>query len=433
MLKPNLIAYIFYPITTIKHLKSVKRLNEEISRLITNYIKDYEVTSFLTTLKENNSSKEEIQQNILEMILAGTDTSSVSLYYTILLLTENKQKYDKLIESVKTDPNSSYIDLVLKESMRLLPVGPVIIRQAIHDCFLNESNIKVKKGDNFVLHLARMNRDREYFENPLCFKPERFNDKSVFFFPMGKGPKSCVGQYLAMIEMRVILSELIKNFHIVRQANSQSINMKTKWDIAQQPIIEEKVALLPLKDCLLVGAHSVGKTTLAKYIETKLNCDISSELARVIIREMNINAEKIQTDKTICFNLQKEIIKRLALIEKDGKFDNKLVIHDRSAIDALVYAKYFLTKSQYDELACMNETKYLIEQYKAKSITFLIQPYEKYLKNDNFRIMPTNLDEWIEFSRLFEQVMLDLDISYYIIDKVELNDRFIQVMEKLSF
>jgi nicotinamide riboside kinase len=194
------------------------------------------------------------------------------------------------------------------------------------------------------------------------------------------------------------------------------------------------MALLPIKHCLLIGAHSVGKTTLAKYLVKKLNCDISSEVARDIMKKMNIkDGEQIKTNKIVCFNLQKEIIRKLASIERDGKFENKFVIYDRSAIDALVYAKYFLTDSQYDELLNMNETKYLIEKYKVNSSVFLIQPCEKYLMSDNVRIMPSSLNEWDQFSKLFEQILFDLKINYFIIDKVELDDRFIQVMEKISF
>ncbi|CAF0794570.1 unnamed protein product, partial [Brachionus calyciflorus] len=187
LLKSNLTSSIFFPNLHQIHNKAVANLNKNISNFIDKYLKDFEATPFLSSLKQSNFSDEEIQQNILEMILAGTDTSSVSLYYTILLLTENKSQYELLVESLHNDPNSRFIDFVLKEALRILPVGPVIIRQAVDDCKL-DGDIKIKKGTNIIMHLARMNRDEEIFKNPLNFEPERFNsmeNEKEKFFPMG--------------------------------------------------------------------------------------------------------------------------------------------------------------------------------------------------------------------------------------------------------
>ena len=313
LLKDDLTARLIYPIESQLHAKSVTNLNKQISLFMDKYLIDYEATPFLNALKHSDMSQAEMQQNILEMILAGTDTSSVSLYYTILLLAENRSKSERLLSSLLSDPKSTYTDYVLKEAMRLLPVGPVIIRQAVEDCVLS-GGLKIKRGTNFVLHLARMNRDRCYFVSPLEFEPERFADRvqTELFFPMGKGPKSCIGQYFAMVEMRQILVEFVKTYHVMRSSNSQCIHMRTKWDIAQQPILEERVLLLPKKHCFLVGANSVGKSTLATHLGNLLGCQVSTEKAREVLKEMNVTGMHIRSDPATCLKFQKEIIKRLA-------------------------------------------------------------------------------------------------------------------------
>lgn len=408
-------------------------LNKEIEKFIDKHVTDFEATPFLSTLKENNFSKEEIRQNILEMILAGTDTSSVSLYYTVLLLTENPSTYNKLIDSIQTDSKSIYIEYVLKEAMRLLPVGPVIIRQAVDDCIL-KGDIKIKKGTNVILHLARMNRDGEYFSNPLDFQPERFADKNQLenFFPMGKGPKSCIGQYFVMTEMKPILIEFISSFFVLHKSTIKCIKMKTKWDIAQQPVLEENVALLPMKKVIFVGAHSVGKTTLAKFLVSKFNCGLSSEIARDLIKEMGVNGGQIRTDPNVCFNFQKAVIQKF--YSNFELFNKKFLVQDRCAIDALVYARFFLGDNEkFHELFNMNETKRLVQDYKQDSVLFLIKPNENCLKNDGVRMMPESINEWNEFSTIFEKVLSELDINYFIIDKLDLNERFLQVVDKISF
>ena len=398
------------------------------------YLSDYEATPFLAALKQSNMSRAEMQQNILEMILAGTDTSSVSLYYTILLLAENRSKSVRLLGSLLNDPKSAYTDYVLKEAMRLLPVGPVIIRQAVEDCVLS-GGLQIKRGTNFVLHLARMNRDPSYFANPLEFVPERFADRAQteLFFPMGKGPKSCIGQYFAMVEMRQILVEFVKIYHVLRSSNNQCIHMRTKWDIAQQPILEERVLLLPKKHCFLVGANSVGKSTLAARLGNLLDCQVSTEKARQVLKEMNVTGKQIRSEPATCFRFQKEIIKRLAASD-DGSYSNELVMFDSCVLDALIYAKYFLNTSKYEELLSMSETQLLMDSIRdPKSMVFLIKPNELCLQDDKVRMLPLDLKEWEQFSTCFEQTMTELDIKYYVIDSVGLNERTLQVLNALSF
>ena len=91
--------------------------------------------------------------------------------------------------------------------------------------------------------------------------------------------------------------------------------VKTKWEIAQQPVHEENVALMPMKNVILVGAHSVGKTTLAKYLVAKLNLDeslfLSSEIARNVIKDLGVNGDQIRSNPNVCFLFQKAIIQKL--------------------------------------------------------------------------------------------------------------------------
>lgn len=105
-----------------------------------------------------NSSEEishdEVRQCVLEMLLAGTDTSSVTMFYTIILLCEHEEIQNKVLEEISissSSPSSSssssphsptpsptpspspLLDGVIKECLRLKPVGPVIMRKALKD------------------------------------------------------------------------------------------------------------------------------------------------------------------------------------------------------------------------------------------------------------------------------------------------------------
>lgn len=91
-----------------RHLKAVLRYQKEIQNLA--LLLNPQSTPFLSNLYKNDLTTDEIHQCILEMVLAGTDTSSVSLYYTILLLTEHKSIQHQLLDSL-----GSSDDLFLEE------------------------------------------------------------------------------------------------------------------------------------------------------------------------------------------------------------------------------------------------------------------------------------------------------------------------------
>jgi len=75
------------------------------------------------------------------------------------------------------------------------------------------------------------------------------------YIPFGTGPKGCVGQFLAMIEMKVIMSQLLRRYRVMIATDdsvgglvdaSQSLDtVSTRWDIAQQPTTPTYMRLVP--------------------------------------------------------------------------------------------------------------------------------------------------------------------------------------------
>ena len=67
------------------------------------------------------------------------------------------------------------------------------------------------------------------------------------FLPFGTGPKSCVGQFLAMREMKAVMVKLMKDWKIeLLDKEKQGVEaLKVRWDIAQQPVHKIYVKLVP--------------------------------------------------------------------------------------------------------------------------------------------------------------------------------------------
>ena len=86
--------------------------------------------------------------------------------------------------------------------------------------FIIGGNIKIPKGMNLSLSFHALSRRPKYFENPDEFDPERFNDTNkrnlnyLAYIPFSSGPKNCIGQHMALIEVKIILIHFIRNFKI---------------------------------------------------------------------------------------------------------------------------------------------------------------------------------------------------------------------------
>jgi len=117
-----------------------------------------------------------------------------------------------------------YLNGFIKEALRMGgPVGLLFNRVAVKDH--NIGTLKVKSGTLLTVPVNAINYNQEYFENPFEFIPERFTHNSPFpnekhknepfsFVAFSGGPKNCIGQYLAMLEAKIILVELINTFKV---------------------------------------------------------------------------------------------------------------------------------------------------------------------------------------------------------------------------
>lgn len=84
----------------------------------------------------------------------------------------------------------------------------------------DEKPIHLNVGENLMLPIYALQRDPQYFPNPERFDPERFNDENkhninpYVYMPFGVGPRNCLGARFALLEIKSIFFNLIRNFEI---------------------------------------------------------------------------------------------------------------------------------------------------------------------------------------------------------------------------
>ena len=153
-------------------------------------------------------------------LLAGFDTSSNTLAFTLYHLVLNPYVQDKLrseikeaVESNSNKPlygivqNIEYLDCVIKEGQRLCSTAPHVNRECAEDYELN--GIRIPAGTMILIPMYFMHRDPEAWENPEKYDPERFRGpakeaRHAFqFLPFGGGPRNCIGMRFALMEIKM--------------------------------------------------------------------------------------------------------------------------------------------------------------------------------------------------------------------------------------
>ena len=166
----------------------------------------------LDTQDQGNSLADgEIRDQVLVFLLAGHETTSTALTYTLHLLGRHpdvphrvRTEVDTIAgDRVLTAQNVSalgYTTMVLKEAMRLYPSAPFLGRQAVQDDQIG--GYHVPAGADVVLAPWITHRHPAFWEQPERFDPQRFTPEQekarhrYAWFPFGGGPRACIGQPL---------------------------------------------------------------------------------------------------------------------------------------------------------------------------------------------------------------------------------------------
>jgi len=171
---------------------------------------------------------EELHDEIMTLFFAAYEDVADALAWTWYLLTQNPDAESKLRAEIQTilgnrPPSAAdlrdlpYLSMLVDEVLRLYPTTWSLLRDAINDDEIGGFHIPAKSMIILDLHLTH--RLPECWENPEQFDPERFSleraaGKPRFaYFPFGGGPRQCIGNELALMEIKMILVRMIQLYH----------------------------------------------------------------------------------------------------------------------------------------------------------------------------------------------------------------------------
>ena len=180
--------------------------------------------------EEGDGSKlteQEVRDQLVTLFLAGHETTSHALTWTLYLLSQNLgaagrlyQELDAVLDgrpaTFEDLPKLAYTEQVIEEAMRLYPPVYSVARFAREDTEIG--GYVVPAGSEVMMWIYFTQRDARWFPDPTAFRPERFAPaeeakmQRFAYLPFGAGPRACIGKSFAMIEAKIILATLASRF-----------------------------------------------------------------------------------------------------------------------------------------------------------------------------------------------------------------------------
>ncbi|KAK1427369.1 hypothetical protein QVD17_16052 [Tagetes erecta] len=183
-----------------------------------------------------HDSDTSIKSTCMALILAGNSATTGTLTWAISLLLNHPDVLKKLQNELDTHvgkerrveesdlKNLVFLEAIIKETLRLYPVGPLLPREAIEDCTV--AGYTVKAGTRLMVNIWKLHRDERVWSDPCKFQPERFmgpghgrielKDQPFALLSFGIGRRSCPGGTFALQVLYLTLARLVHSFELGR-------------------------------------------------------------------------------------------------------------------------------------------------------------------------------------------------------------------------
>lgn len=196
--------------------------------------------------RDSSFTEENIREEVDTFMFEGYDTTATSITFALHSLARHPDVQKKVYEEMKTvlagDLNRKpayrdlqemkYLEMVIKESLRLNSTVPFIGREVEQDIDWNGTTLP--KGLMVLLFLSGTHHSAHIHEDPDTFNPERYapeNLKTKHAFsslPFSAGPRNCIGQKFAMLEIKSVVMNVLRNFELLAPVPDHKIILRSE-------------------------------------------------------------------------------------------------------------------------------------------------------------------------------------------------------------
>ncbi|XP_071725025.1 cytochrome P450 71AP13-like [Rutidosis leptorrhynchoides] len=232
--------------------------------------KQKDLVDVLLDIQKNGSTDvsltmDSVKGIIMDMFVAGTDTTFITLDWGMTELLMNPrvmQKAQNEVRSILQDrrvveesdlPHFQYMQAVIKETLRLHPPAPVLLpRESTQDLKIDGYDIPAKT--RIYINARKIGRDPISWKNPDTFEPERFIDSGINYkgqnfelIPFGAGRRKCPGITFGEANIELALAQLLHSFdwELPHGISPKDLDLKEVFGITMHRIENLKVIAKP--------------------------------------------------------------------------------------------------------------------------------------------------------------------------------------------
>ncbi len=186
-----------------------------------------------TNKEEAGLTNFEIAEHMIFLLLAAHDTTTSTLTSSIHFLAGNEYYQNKVKTESSTLSKTDISDLkngiigeaLFNEAIRKYPPVPFSPRWVVRDAELD--GYEIPKNTYITAGPLVLHNDERYWEDPLAFNPERFEDPTITheaYFPFAGGAHTCLGKFFASYLFKNVVYKLLDNFQVINTNEELKIN-----------------------------------------------------------------------------------------------------------------------------------------------------------------------------------------------------------------
>lgn len=232
--------------STLKHRKESKfRRNDLIDMLadaMKGELKEEINEDTLDQFDQDTKLKDHIQKKdydefsivatVIVLLISGYDTTGSLLAWALYELAKNQDIQDSLFDEIESNTEGlmvtyeemqsmTYLDQILHETARLHSLLPLLSRASRDEYKVPGTDVVLPKGTNIWVNTVGIHSNPKYYETPDTFNPDHFSKEAkakrspYAYVAFGQGPRNCIGMRLALLEAKLALASVVKEYRIL--------------------------------------------------------------------------------------------------------------------------------------------------------------------------------------------------------------------------
>lgn len=226
-------------------------LREHMNQRVNNeHVVDNDVFEKYAGRYQNGEITEmELMASIMTLLIAGFDPPSIVATRLLLILSFKPELQGAIRDELSKADTSFVLRQAILETLRLYPPLYAVTRTL--KCDIQLGNYEIPANTNLFLCVHLMQREEDYWPNPLEFDPQRFANNTLpgireGFMPFGGNKRACPGRHYGIVMIEEYLSEILRNYEVKPLCESSAPDTIQCYGPVFTPREQDCIQLRPL-------------------------------------------------------------------------------------------------------------------------------------------------------------------------------------------